>query len=108
MEEFIWPVQTKPSGQHNFATRKTPFNDGYVQRAGNGINNHKQSWSVTIDLPNPEMQLALDFLTRHAGYKRFNWKPPYGQMRMYVCETFVESPHLDNQNVITATFEQEF
>ncbi len=108
MEEFTWPVQTKPTGTHMFSIRKTEFNDGYVQSAGNGINNHRQSWAITIDLPNPEMEQALDFLIRHAGYKRFIWKPPYRPAGTYVCETLAEQPHLDNQNVLTVTFEERF
>lgn len=108
MDIFSWPVQTKPSGTNNFRTVSTQFGDGYSQDAGDGINNKWQNWQVTIDLPNPDMVAVKDFLDRQQGFRKFVWTPPYGKAGYYICKSYTETPHLDNQNIITATFEQRF
>lgn len=108
METFAWPVDTKPTGTNNFRTRDVKFGDGYEQSTGNGINNKWQSWSVSIDREPAEMAAVMAFLDRHEGYKKFLWTPPGRTEGRFKCRSYQEVPHLADQVIITATFEQTF
>lgn len=108
METFNWPVQTKPTGTINFRTKAIAFNDGYEQRSGDGINQKHESWAITVDNEPAVTSAVSAFLDRHGGYKKFLWTPPYGAQGYYVARAYQKVPHLDNQVIITATFEQTF
>lgn len=108
-EVFDFPIMTKPRGSTTFRVRESRFGDGYVQRVGDGLNNKQQSWSITLDGDLPEMEEAMEFLDRHAGHISFLWTPPgRSQPIRVICKGYDETPHVASQNIITATFEQDF
>lgn len=109
MAEEIWtyPVETKPQGDTALKVKKTKFGDGYQQKAGYGINAKDITWNIVVDNDGPVVKAAREFLDRHEGYIPFQWTPPgRTSPELFTCETYSESPHLANQNRLSATFER--
>lgn len=108
-ETFNYPIMTKPRGSTQYRVRKAQFGEGYAQRAGDGLNTKKQTWNITLDADMDEIQDALDFLDRHEGHVPFLWTPPGKPAPIWVvCGGYDETPHVASQNIVTATFEQDF
>lgn len=106
---FDFEVQTKPTGTTQHQTRESRFGDGYVQKAGIGLNGKSTSWSVVVDGDYDYVTSARDFLDLHGGYQSFLWTPPsYPSALRFTCKDYTENPHVGTQSRLTAVFEQVF
>lgn len=63
------------------------FGDGYVQRAADGINNVRKTYSVTIsNLTVKESQALDDFFAGLAGWRQFYYQQPgRSSPDRYIC-----------------------
>lgn len=108
-ETFNYPVETKPTGTTTHRVKSSQFGDGYIQKAGIGLNGKSTSWSVTVDNDQSVVIAVRAFIDKHHGYLSFLWTPPsYSTPLLFTCAGYTENPHLGNQSRLTAIFEQVF
>jgi len=77
---------------------KAQFGDGYMQRARDGINTLKETWSLTwTNRGITEGQKLLDFLEHTEGLHKFTWTPPYvsSPIKVIVDSWGVSYPQMD-------------
>ncbi len=107
MDTYIWDTYVGTSGQGVFRTRSARFGDGYVQDAGDGLNNEMQTWTHSAsDLDSDTLDEIMYFLRAHKGYKKFYWTPPNGVQGCYVCKQYTMNPGEGELRTFTAVFEQ--
>lgn len=90
--------------------RKLQFGNGYSQRAGDGINNIEEKWGLVFSVrSNLDADKISDFLEARGGHEAFNWTPPGGSSKKYLCELWTRtySKALD-MNQISTTFERVY
>lgn len=71
-----------------FQIRKAQFGDGYVQRAGNGINTKSTGWTLQFVGDWDYIKPIFDFLDEHGGHTAFQWVNPMEELGLYVCESY--------------------
>jgi len=90
--------------------RRLRFGKGYIQRAGDGINNDPKTWSMLFDVrSNAVANQIEDFFEARAGHESFNFTIPGGIQRKYICPSWSRSfSKATDLNTISATFEEVF
>ena len=90
--------------------RKLRFGKGYIQRAGDGINNNPKTWSMLFDVRSDVVaQQIEDFFEARAGHESFNFAIPGDTLRKYLCPSWSRSfSRAKDLNTISATFEEVF
>lgn len=84
------------------------FGDGYVQRAGDGINTMPQIWSLTFEnLTSATADAIIAFFRSKGGATNFTWTPPGMPEAKFVCKKW-KRIYPDFSQTVTATFEQDF
>jgi phage-related protein len=86
------------------------FGNGYQQRAADGINNVRGTYSVVFtNLTRAEANTMDAFFTAKAGYLAFLYQPPgYSTPKMWTCSEWSRQ-HVDGLiDNISATFEEVF
>jgi phage-related protein len=89
---------------------KAQFSSNYVQRAGDGVNNVNQSYSLTVStLTRAESKYLDDFFRERAGWQSF-WFTVPGEIdpRMWTCEKWEVKHIADQHDDFTATFNEVF
>ena len=85
-DTFNWsPTVEGFGGDTTLRVRKTPFGDGYTQRAADGLNNRVPSYSLRFVGKADKISAILAFLDAHAGAVSFFWTPPLRQQGRFVC-----------------------
>lgn len=95
-ERFSFKTGADQAGQTDYSMLSAPMGDGYVQRAGNGINTRMDQWNLTargmFGLPQgacgmigQDIDGILAFIERHEGYKAFQWTAPDGTDAWWYC-----------------------
>lgn len=89
---------------------KSDFGDGYVQKAGDGINSIRRTWPLTwSNITNAEAKTITDFLEAKGGYTPFYWTPPRTTTPLkWTCAAWTSFPNDANRMDVTATFIQDF
>lgn len=71
------PSRSSPGQEVQYDTLAAEFGDGYVQRAGAGINPKRTSWSLTFeDINNDAADEIEAFLDATFGHIPFYWTSP--------------------------------
>lgn len=104
------PPTTRPTGAVKFRILKASFGDGYEQRAGDGLNTRAQSWSLTFNGTEAEVQPIQDFLDARAGVESFYWTPPGpgASQKLFACDGYSVVPHVGAQVVLSCVFNEVF
>jgi len=84
------------------------FGDGFIQRAGDGVNALSDEFSLTwVNLTQAEVTSANQFLRDRAGHEAFLWTPPREvSPRKFICPSWnvtFEDGQLDG---LRATFKE--
>ena len=117
MERFSYKTRAEQAGQADYAVLSAPMGDGYVQRAGDGINTRRDSWNLTArgfwsSLNNPSCTNGLgqnvkgitEFIDRHQGYKSFQWTAPDGTDAYWTCAGVAKVKESPRVMSLTFTF----
>lgn len=86
------------------------YGDGYIERAGDGINTQYRNLSLTWEnIYTEEMPSIFGFLEARKGYEKFFWVPvSEEEERRFICPEFdKEAVDVGVWNV-TATFKEVF
>lgn len=84
--------------------------DGYTQRAGDGIQTIKETWSVTFEaLDQTNANTLVAFFEDLDGYQNFTWIPfRQSVAKKFICSNWNESFPGNSLTTISATFTQVF
>lgn len=107
-EVFTWAPQEEAAGKATYRRAEARYGDGYVARAGDGINNKQQAWQLSFKGNETRMTEIIDFLDDHAGYRSFFWTPSLGVQGYYVAGDYELTDRGANRYVLRVTFEQAF
>lgn len=109
-DTFIPPMPPKsgPSGNVRFNVTELRFGEGYVSSMGEGMNNRRQSWPMTWEGTDAEIEIIADFFDAHEGYKKFFWTPPMGVQGLYIVKEYSLIPEAAGNATINALLEQRF
>lgn len=93
-----------------FRIRRAQFGDGYEQRAPDGLNYVRRSWSVTWSvIPEESRDMLMDFFRQMAGVYSFEWAlPRTGEMVRVTCEDPTSVHDSFSNHTVTATFKEVF
>ena len=61
-ETFTWLPDDRPSGRHAQRISKVEFGEGYKQIAKDGLNTKKQTWPLSFDRDQEEIDEIEEFL----------------------------------------------
>jgi len=108
-QTFGWAPRTEPEGKRTFRVLRAQFGDGYVQQAGDGINNETATWPLEFAGYAAQIQPIDDFLRAHQGFKPFWWTPPMASTpALFVAGEIILQPLGGDAFVLRTTFEQRF
>lgn len=115
MERFEYHTKAEQSGTTEWNVLQAAMGDGYVQRAGNGINTQMDTWNLTArgiwsevaqsvcaQGLGQDVKGILEFLGRHQGYKAFQWKAPDGTDAYWTCTSVAKLK--DSPRVMSLSF----
>lgn len=108
IETFTWVPDDEAQADGTLRTRTAQLGDGYAQVVGDGINGEQQSWSLTLGGVAEEVEPALAFIRRHAGYRSFLWTPPGGGLGFYRCKSYRQQRRPGGLLILSLTFDQAF
>lgn len=98
----------------NFTVLENVFGDGYIQRAADGLNSNRNTWSATwTNLTDAESDLVFGFLKARAGYQPFYYQAPGdSDFKQWTARDVKRKPAGVSDNkaywTITATLKEEF
>lgn len=101
---FKWRIERAPTASIKFRTVEVQFGDGYKQVSTDGINNKDESYAVSMNATESVAKDIMNFFNEHAGSKSFLWKPPLGELGLYLCADPTPVQKSTNLYVITGTF----
>lgn len=105
---FQWQHRATPTGAITHRTLVAQFGDGYVQRAGDGLNTKGAEWPLEFVGQRDVIDDIADFLDSHAGSKTFNWMPPFGAIGTYVAPNgYTVTPNGNDVFTLAVTFRLE-
>jgi len=118
-ERFSYKVKADQAGQTDYSILSAPMGDGYVQRAGNGINSRSDRWNLTargmFGLPpqacgmiGQDIDGILGFIDRHQGYKAFQWTAPDGTDAWWYCLGVAKVKEATNVMSLQFTFNRTY
>lgn len=104
------PPSEGTDDEGEFQVIEVKFGDGYSQRAGNGLNPLKQTYSVVWNrIPKAEGEVILDFIRDHAGSEAFFWTPPDEAVALkFICKRFRRAKKAGGKMDVIATFERVY
>lgn len=109
METFTWCPRLDPQGLTKHRNLEAKFGDGFTQRAGDGINDTYDSWSLTFTGSDELVGPVKGFLDKHSGRRLFKWTPPLSDEKYFVAdEGYQLVPHGAGLYTLTVTFNQDF
>jgi phage-related protein len=108
IQTFGFRARVNAAGDTRFRIRKAQFGDGYAQVAGDGINPVIRTWDLTFTGPREFIDDIIKFLESHQGVKSFQWRPPSGDIGLYRCEAYKNTPMKRRWFSLTATFTEAF
>src|SRR5450830_1187494 len=79
-ETFTWRANSGVNGPIKFRVLSAQMGDGYEQTASDGINAKSGSWPLTFTGNKALISQIKAFLDRHAGWKAFYWREPFGEL----------------------------
>ena len=89
--------------------RKSPFGDGYTQRAGDGLNTQRQVWDVEFIADATTIDAIETFLETTGGVDNFDWTPPRQSAALkFIYLDYSREPSGPFCDRLAATFRQEF
>jgi phage-related protein len=89
--------------------REAPFGDGYSQRVGDGINSVDEVFNLNFTVrTKAEITAIASFLRGEAGVTSFQWTPPDGVQRRFICKKWMPSYNHDGDCSLSATFIRVF
>lgn len=92
LRTFTWCVDAGASRTTELKTNVTQFGDGYEQVSSFGINNARESWSVTKTAYKAEIDAIYDFLIEHKGVTPF-YVEIAGETKTYRTDGSIGTPH---------------
>lgn len=101
---FKWTTNAGSTPTIEYAVRSSSFGDGYVQTAGEGVNNRKEAWEITWIGSDTECLEIMQMFDQLGGWKSFYWTNPLGQIGLYRCTNPTPSELGGNTFQITGTF----
>ncbi|MGI0119683.1 phage tail protein [Zooshikella sp. RANM57] len=105
------PVSYGSSASTEFRVLEANFGDGYTQRAADGINNIRDTWSVTWEnRDTADIFTLVKFLKARGGFQAFYWTPP-GEVepRKWICKAFDgPTPAGPDTYTLEASFKEVF
>lgn len=105
------PPSYTTAGQTDFRVLIAPFGDGYNQRAADGLNSVKRTWSVVWTArPDADIDSLYNFLIALVGYEKFQWTAPdESSPRDWICkESLNKTPITAGYSTLKAVFEEVF
>lgn len=87
MSDFTWIPSASPAPilEEEPRVLSAKFGDGYEQRAGDGINNRPQVWTVHFNNRSlAQANAIIAFLRARNGASSFTWTPPDGSAEIRV------------------------
>lgn len=86
------------------------FGDGYVGRAGDGINTMGKKYDVKFDaLTKAEKDYVVGFFATHKGYVAFDWTPPGATVAIkWIARRWKVTNLTREVSDVSAQFEQVF
>lgn len=85
------------------------FGDGYRQRAADGINNVRQTWTVEFIGSTTNIDIYDAFFEARKGYDAFDWTPPHeSTARKFTCSKWQRIYVGPSTDRIIAQFTEEF
>lgn len=109
METFTWCPQNEMEEEPTFNVGSIQFGDGYKQEFGQGINNVSFSYNAEFLGKPADMELIIQFILRHQGYKPFKWTPPGKTEEMFFVAKDLQVLHESSLvKRVSARFEQRF
>ena len=77
------------SPKNDFRVLEASFGDGYSQRAADGLNSSKITWSLTWEVrPVADITTINDFLVDKLGFEHFLWTSPTEVTeRKWICKS---------------------
>jgi len=112
--EQTFPLTMRPTqgGAKNTAAKTlvAEFGDGFIQRAGDGINAIRDSFGLTwVNLSQVQLTEATDFLKARAGHEAFLWTPLRESVpRKFICPKWSTPFGEGTRDTLAATFEEVF
>lgn len=107
-ETFSWSPRVGAQNDTSLRTRKAQFGDNYAQVSGDGLNPVTPQWSVSFTGDEAYVLAIKAFLTRHAGWKSFIWKPPLEPAGLWRSESLQISTHGADLYTLSTTFIQAY
>lgn len=105
-ETFNWTPDDRPTGRFASRVSEVRFGDGYRQRGRDGINTKSQSWPLSFDRDEAEIDDIKDFLDRNEALW-FWWTPPRAASpRKFTCDDYSVMPYAGGSAKLTCTFEE--
>lgn len=98
------------SGTTDYKILEADFGDGYSQRAADGLNSKKISWSLTWEnRPDTDVSTLADFLNDKLGYEAFLWTAPDETTeRKWIARTLDITPVAAGFSTLRTAFEEVF
>lgn len=105
---FRWVVSTQATPSIGYTVRSAQMGDGYVQDAGEGVNNKTESWEISWTGSDSEVAAMMDFFDELAGYKSFYWTNPLNKIGLYKCKNPTPVEQGGNTYSLTGTFTKAY
>ena len=105
--EFNWLLDYPATLKRAPKVLEATFGDGYVQRAGDGINSVLETWTIKASGVPVEIAKEIDdFLFARGGWELFQWRAPTPTaiVKNYVCKQWDVSYTDEDEANISATF----
>lgn len=105
---FSWVINSQASSTVGYTVRTAQMGDGYVQEAGEGVNNKLESWDVSWVGTDTECNAMMDFFDALGGYKSFYWTNPLGKIGLWKCKNPKPTELGGNTFSISGTFTKAY
>lgn len=108
-----FPMPYNPTTSASRASKprvlRADFGDGYSQRAADGINAVRDTYTVSWEnITRTEANTADAFLRARGGWDAFYWTPPGGTQKTWTCEDWKVTHTTATLDSLSATFVEVF
>jgi len=105
---FTWVVNIQASPTIGYTVRSAQMGDGYIQEAGEGVNNKTEAWDITWTGTDVDCNLIMDFMDALGGYKSFYWTNPLGKIGLWKCKNPKPNELGGNTFAFSGTFTKSY
>lgn len=105
---FIWHPDVGSQKSIEVKVNETPFGDGYVQRAPDGLNYRREVWQVSFTGNRERTAPIRNFLEGVVGVVPFKWKTPEEKEILVVAQDLSVSRDMPGVERVSCTFRQDF